>query len=272
LEDTRLAERHIALREQSGLTQEQEAKIARVSPTTISGIESGKITRPHLRTIIRLAGALGVRPEELSERELPKEQAPLPFQPDSPEQRRSRTESEREDQGRAYFPAFDKEATSINDMALLRQQRVSERALRLPMVYTGEPPTETAKERRERTYGPLGEGLHRLLDHWEGKVTSGDFEFGEVREFHATVRALSTTLAECERWEIADTPPEDLGEDNSNLIMNQAIRRLVDVLERVGGAVVVKRRDPERLKLLVQRENEETRKALIEGVEAANSA
>jgi transcriptional regulator with XRE-family HTH domain len=62
-----LAARHIALRERAGLTQEQEAKIAGVSPTTISGIESGKITRPHLKTLLKLARALGADVGELRE-------------------------------------------------------------------------------------------------------------------------------------------------------------------------------------------------------------
>lgn len=67
MEGQELAERHIALREQVGLTQEQEAKIAGVSPTTISGIESGKITRPHLKTLLKIARALGVDVGELRE-------------------------------------------------------------------------------------------------------------------------------------------------------------------------------------------------------------
>lgn len=62
-----LAARHIALRERAGLTQEQEAKMAGVSPTTISGIESGKITRPHLKTLLKLARALGTDVGELRE-------------------------------------------------------------------------------------------------------------------------------------------------------------------------------------------------------------
>jgi transcriptional regulator with XRE-family HTH domain len=62
-----LAARHIALRERAGLTQEQEAKMAGVSPTTISGIESGKITRPHLKTLLKLARALGADLGELRE-------------------------------------------------------------------------------------------------------------------------------------------------------------------------------------------------------------
>jgi transcriptional regulator with XRE-family HTH domain len=80
LEDTELAARHIELRERAGLTQEEEARIAQVSPTTISGIESGKITRPHLKTILKLARVLGVRPEELSQREIKKDQPPLPLE------------------------------------------------------------------------------------------------------------------------------------------------------------------------------------------------
>jgi transcriptional regulator with XRE-family HTH domain len=69
-----LAARHIALRERAGLTQEQEAKMAGVSPTTISGIESGKIARPHLKTLLKLARALGADIGEL--RESAKVQAP----------------------------------------------------------------------------------------------------------------------------------------------------------------------------------------------------
>jgi transcriptional regulator with XRE-family HTH domain len=75
LESQELATRHIALRERAGLTQVQEAKKAGVSPTTISGIESGKITRPHLRTLLKIARALGAEVEEL--RESGKVQAPL---------------------------------------------------------------------------------------------------------------------------------------------------------------------------------------------------
>jgi transcriptional regulator with XRE-family HTH domain len=75
-----LAARHIALRERAGLTQEQEAKMAGVSPTTISGIESGKITRPHLKTLLKIARALGADVGEL--RESGKAEAPpSPTQP-----------------------------------------------------------------------------------------------------------------------------------------------------------------------------------------------
>jgi transcriptional regulator with XRE-family HTH domain len=41
--------------------------MAGVSPTTISGIESGKITRPHLKTLLKIARALGADVGELRE-------------------------------------------------------------------------------------------------------------------------------------------------------------------------------------------------------------
>ena len=46
-------------------TQVRLAEKAGVSPTTISGIESGRIGRPHFGTLRKLARALGVEPEEL---------------------------------------------------------------------------------------------------------------------------------------------------------------------------------------------------------------
>lgn len=46
-------------------TQGRLAEEARVSPTTVSGIESGRISRPHFGTIRKLTEALGVTPEQL---------------------------------------------------------------------------------------------------------------------------------------------------------------------------------------------------------------
>jgi transcriptional regulator with XRE-family HTH domain len=46
-------------------TQGTLARKAGVSPTTVSGIESGKISRPHFGTLQKLARALEVEPEEL---------------------------------------------------------------------------------------------------------------------------------------------------------------------------------------------------------------
>src|SRR3990170_1690541 len=53
------------IREERIWTQGRLAEEARVSPTTVSGIESGRISRPHFGTIRKLAGALGVDPREL---------------------------------------------------------------------------------------------------------------------------------------------------------------------------------------------------------------
>ena len=59
-------------------TQARLARVAGVSPTTISGIETGKIGRPHFGTLGKLALALGVAPEELLDsRESIEEQGPV---------------------------------------------------------------------------------------------------------------------------------------------------------------------------------------------------
>jgi transcriptional regulator with XRE-family HTH domain len=61
-------------------TQARLAKEAGVSPTTVSGIETGKIGRPHFGTIGKLARALDVAPEELLDsREAIEQQGPEPL-------------------------------------------------------------------------------------------------------------------------------------------------------------------------------------------------
>jgi transcriptional regulator with XRE-family HTH domain len=62
-----LAERVIELRERAGLTQGVAAKRAGVGVTTWSNIETGTITRPHARTLIKIARAFGVEVEDLFE-------------------------------------------------------------------------------------------------------------------------------------------------------------------------------------------------------------
>jgi len=54
-----------ALREERMWTQGRLAEEAEVSPTTVSGIEGGRISRPHFGTIKKLARALNVDPREL---------------------------------------------------------------------------------------------------------------------------------------------------------------------------------------------------------------
>jgi transcriptional regulator with XRE-family HTH domain len=53
------------IRERRMWTQARLADEAGVSPTTVSGIENGRISRPHFGTLRKLARALGVEPEEL---------------------------------------------------------------------------------------------------------------------------------------------------------------------------------------------------------------
>ncbi len=55
-------------------TQARLAREAGVSPTTVSGIETGKIGRPHFGTLGKLARALGVAPGELLDSHQPVEQ------------------------------------------------------------------------------------------------------------------------------------------------------------------------------------------------------
>jgi transcriptional regulator with XRE-family HTH domain len=52
------------LRERRMWTQARLAEEAGQSPTTVSGIESGRISRPHFGTLRKLAAALGVEPQE----------------------------------------------------------------------------------------------------------------------------------------------------------------------------------------------------------------
>lgn len=53
------------IREHRMWTQGRLAEEAGVSPTTVSGIESGRISRPHFGTVKKLARALDVDPREL---------------------------------------------------------------------------------------------------------------------------------------------------------------------------------------------------------------
>jgi transcriptional regulator with XRE-family HTH domain len=55
-------------------TQARLAREASVSPTTVSGIETGKIGRPHFGTLGKLARALGVAPGEPPDSHQPVEQ------------------------------------------------------------------------------------------------------------------------------------------------------------------------------------------------------
>jgi len=73
-----LGERIAVLREEQALTQAELAEEARISPSTLSQIESGRVPRPHVGTVRKIARALGVEPAELrrtKEMALPKVEA-----------------------------------------------------------------------------------------------------------------------------------------------------------------------------------------------------
>lgn len=60
-------------REAKGLSQPALARLARLNVATIYRIETGQISRPHGKTVERIAKALGMRPSRLQP-----EDAPLP--------------------------------------------------------------------------------------------------------------------------------------------------------------------------------------------------
>jgi transcriptional regulator with XRE-family HTH domain len=66
-----LGEQIATLREEQTLTQVELAERARISPSTLSLIESGKVPRPHVGTIRKIARALGVEPQDLRRAEEP---------------------------------------------------------------------------------------------------------------------------------------------------------------------------------------------------------
>jgi transcriptional regulator with XRE-family HTH domain len=60
-----LGERIATVREERALTQAELAEKAGISPSTLSLIESGKVPRPHVGTVRKIARALGLEPGEL---------------------------------------------------------------------------------------------------------------------------------------------------------------------------------------------------------------
>jgi transcriptional regulator with XRE-family HTH domain len=66
-----LGERIATLREEQALTQADLAERARISPSTLSQIESGRVPRPHVGTIRKIARALNVEPQDLRRTEEP---------------------------------------------------------------------------------------------------------------------------------------------------------------------------------------------------------
>jgi transcriptional regulator with XRE-family HTH domain len=70
---THVGERIAEERERRLLTQAELAQRARISQSTLSQIESGRVPHPHLGTLRKIARALEIEPQELTS---PKAQAP----------------------------------------------------------------------------------------------------------------------------------------------------------------------------------------------------
>jgi transcriptional regulator with XRE-family HTH domain len=78
-----LGERIASLRDQQALTQAELAERAKISPSTLSLIEGGKVPRPHVGTLRKIARALGVEPQDLRRNE--ELVLPIAETPSSPE-------------------------------------------------------------------------------------------------------------------------------------------------------------------------------------------
>jgi transcriptional regulator with XRE-family HTH domain len=194
------------LRRNKGYSQRTLAQAAEVSPSTIWEIEAGRHS-PNPSTLRKLAGALNITPEKVMEAiESPKESAPL---------------SERVGGSgallRVPFNARTAEFYGAPDERLTEEQRA-----------------------REGHYGPLRDYVNDRLERWEQKAEAGNFDRGSADEFHAELERLVPYLAEMERREILETPPEERGENNRNLILNQPIWRLIDALPKLKAAYEAK--------------------------------
>jgi transcriptional regulator with XRE-family HTH domain len=199
LEGQELAARHIALREQAGLTQEQEAKMAGVSPTTISGIESGKITRPHLKTLLKIARALGVDVGEL--REPGKAEAtPSPTQP--------------------ALNGFEEERRE--DRKTVRARDAIEFAQRFTRLY------ENLNAIRDR--------MDEYRETWEKRLAAGDFDEAAFKEAGRAIRAFWPAVVTAVEAEMAELnrigiQPEEIEEQS---VLLPAMSLFQDLASRVN--------------------------------------
>jgi transcriptional regulator with XRE-family HTH domain len=200
LEGQELAARHIALREQAGLTQQQEAKMAGVSPTTISGIESGKITRPHLKTLLKIARALGADVGELREpgkAEVP----PSPTQP--------------------ALNGFEEERREDRRTAGARD--AIEFAQRFTRLY------ENLNAFRDR--------MDEYRETWEKRLAAGDFDEAAFKEAGRAIRAFWPAVVTAVEAEMAEMnrigmQPEEIEEHS---ILLPAMNRFQVLSDRVNS-------------------------------------
>lgn len=143
-----LGERIATLREEQALTQTELAEAARISPSTLSQIESGRVPRPHVGTVRKIARALGIEPAELRRTEelvLPKAEAPglvdrlraqsIPIEELSDQERREIERVLAGEKPRAYFveePVFGEAIATAAEEWL---RTVSDPGTERPMAY-----------------------------------------------------------------------------------------------------------------------------------------
>jgi transcriptional regulator with XRE-family HTH domain len=200
LEGQELAACHIALREQAGLTQEQEAKAAGVSPTTISGIESGKIARPQLRTLLKIARALGVDVGKL--RESGKAEAP----PSSTQPPLNGFEEQRRE---------DRKAAGARD------------AIEFARHFT----------RLYENLNAIRDRMDEYRETWEKRLAAGDFDEAAFKEAGRALRAFWPAVVTAVEAEIAElkrigVQPEEI---EAHSVLLPAMNRFQLLSDRVNS-------------------------------------
>jgi transcriptional regulator with XRE-family HTH domain len=99
-----IGERIVELREDRLLKQTELAEKARISPSTLSLIESGRVPRPHISTLRKIARALEIEPQELTS---PKGRAPSSPPEPADEERRPTVFDCARDEARALLGELD---------------------------------------------------------------------------------------------------------------------------------------------------------------------
>jgi len=173
--------------------------MAGVSPTTISGIESGRITRPHLKTLLKIARALGTEVGEL--RESGKVEAP----PSSTQPPLNGFEEEQRE---------DRRATTVRD-ALENLRRTADR-------FEG--------------YHAIQKALDEYQELWEKRLAEGDFDKAAIEEagralkafWPAVTAAADAELVEGAQWGVQ---PEEAVEAS---VLLPAIQRFQALCDRVN--------------------------------------